>query len=54
MSIVVVLREGDAWLVGVGKRAPYGLQCLYWSLLKARWIDSIAYMHYFPKDDTKR
>ena len=25
--IVVVLRVGDAWLVGVGKRAPHGLRC---------------------------
>ena len=24
---VVVLRVGDAWLVGVGKRAPHGFQC---------------------------
>ena len=23
----VVLRVGDAWLVGVGKRAPHGFQC---------------------------
>ena len=26
-SIVVVLRMGDAWLVGVGKRAPHGFWC---------------------------
>ena len=26
--MVVVLREGDAWLVGVGKRAPHGFHCL--------------------------
>ena len=25
--IVVVLRVGDAWLVGVGKRAPHGFRC---------------------------
>ena len=24
---VVVLRVGDAWLVGVGKRAPHGFRC---------------------------
>ena len=53
-SNVVVLRVGDAWLVGVGKRAPHGFQCLHWSLLADRWIDSIEYVHYFPKDDTKR
>ena len=23
------LRVGDAWLVGVGKRAPHGLRCLW-------------------------
>ena len=28
-SIVVVLRVGDAWLVGVGKRAPHRFQCLW-------------------------
>ena len=27
MSNVVVLRVGDAWLVGVGKRAPHGFRC---------------------------
>ena len=27
--IVVVLRVGGAWLVGVGKRAPHGLRCLW-------------------------
>ena len=26
---VVVLRVGDAWLVGVGKRAPHGFRCLW-------------------------
>ena len=26
----------------------------HWSLLKVRWIDSIAYLHYFPKEDAKR
>ena len=25
----VVLRVWDAWLVGVGKRAPHGLRCLW-------------------------
>ena len=25
--VVVVLRVGDAWLVGVGKRAPHGVRC---------------------------
>ena len=39
----MVLRVGNAWLVGVGKRAPHGLQCLHWSLLMARWIDLKAY-----------
>ena len=24
---VVVLRVGDAWLIGVGKRAPHGFRC---------------------------
>ena len=24
---MVVLRVGDAWLVGVGTRAPHGFQC---------------------------
>ena len=50
---LVVLREGGAWLVGVEKRASHGFQCLHWSLLKAHGIDSIAYMHYSPKEDTK-
>ena len=40
---VVVLRVGDAWLVGVGKRAPYGFQCVCWSLLMSRWMDSTAH-----------
>ena len=26
---VTVLRVGDAWLVGVGKRGPHGSRCLY-------------------------
>ena len=26
---VVVLRKGDAWLVGVGKRAPHEFRCLW-------------------------
>ena len=26
--IVMILRVGDAWLVGVGKRAPHGFRCL--------------------------
>ena len=26
-GVVVVLRVGDAWLVGVGKRAPHGFRC---------------------------
>ena len=26
---VTVLRVGDAWLVGVGKRSPHGFRCLY-------------------------
>ena len=26
-SIVVVLRVGDAWFFGVGKRAPHGFRC---------------------------
>ena len=43
----MVLRVGDAWSVGIGKRAPRGF---VWSLLLARWIDSIAYLHYFPID----
>ena len=52
---VAVLRVGDALLVGVEKRAPHGFQSLHWPLLKARWIEgSTAYLHYFPKEDTKR
>ena len=43
----VVLRVGDA-LIGVGKRAPHGFQCLIWSLLMARWIDSKAFTFLFP------
>ena len=31
-----------------------GSGALVWSLLMARWIDSLAYLHYFPKEDTKR
>ena len=30
LEIVVVLRLGDAWLVGVGKRAPHGFPCPFW------------------------
>ena len=26
---VMVLRVGDAWFVGVGKRAPYEFRCLW-------------------------
>ena len=51
---VEVLRVGDAWLVGVGKRAPHWFRCLCWFLLMARWIDSKAYTHYCPTLDTKR
>ena len=40
--------SGDAWLVGVGKRAPHGFRCLYYSLIMARWLGS-KLMHYFPK-----
>ena len=47
-ALVTVLRMGDAWLVGVGKRAPHGFQCLCWSLLMARWLGSKLNMHYFP------
>ena len=47
-SNVVVLRVGDAWLVGVGKRAPHWFQCLYWSLFVARCVDSVAYMPVAP------
>ena len=40
----MVLRVGDAWLVGVEKRALLmGSDALVWSLLMARWIDSKAY-----------
>ena len=42
----MVLRVGDARLVGVGTRSPHWFQRLYWSLLMARWIDS-KLMHYF-------
>ena len=28
--IVKVLRVGDAWLVGVGKRAPHGFRRVYY------------------------
>ena len=50
---MTALRVGDAWLVGVGKRAPHGLRCpclvsphgsldrlFGWSLLMARWLGS--------------
>ena len=44
----MILRVGDAWLVGVGKRALHGFRCLYLYLLMARWLGS-KLMHYFPK-----
>ena len=37
--IVVVPRVGDAWLVGVGERAPHRFGAPVWSLLTARWMD---------------
>ena len=38
---VVVLRVGDAWLVGVEKRSPHGFRCLWLvSPHSSRWIDS--------------
>ena len=46
MAVVVVLRVEDAWLVGIGKRAPRGFRFFGRSLLMARWIDS-KLMHYF-------
>ena len=29
-----------------------GSGALVWSLLMARWIDSIAHLHYFPTEET--
>ena len=43
----MVLRVGDAWLVGVGKRVPHGFRCLSRSHIMARWKDSKACMDYF-------
>ena len=41
---VVVLRVGDAWLVGVGKGAPHGFRCLLAGLSSwLAWIDSKAF-----------
>ena len=31
-----------------------GSGALVWSLLMARWIDLIAYLHYSPREDAKR
>ena len=57
---VTVLRVGDAWLVGVGKRAPHGLRCLYSALhglslarLKAYYICIIS-LHGMLKDRRNR
>ena len=45
---VMVLRVGDAWLIGVGKRAPHGFRCL-WLVSPHGSRDKLkAFMHYFP------
>ena len=41
------------WSV-LGSVLLMGSGALVWSLIMARWIDSIAYLHYFPIEDTKR
>ena len=48
--VTTVIRVGDAWLVGVGKRAPHGLRCLWWSLVMAGcgYYRLIPYHSLFP------
>ena len=47
--IVVVLRVGDAWLVGVGKRAPHGFRrpCLVSPHGSLDTLKSLYGVHYF-------
>ena len=47
VSFVTVLRVGDAWLVGVGRRAPYGFQCL-WLVSSHGSLDRLNAYALFP------
>ena len=44
---VMVLRVGDAWLIGVGKRAPHEFRCL-WLVSPHGSLDRLKAYALFP------
>ena len=45
---MTVVQVGDAWLAGVGKRAPHGFRCL-WLVSPHGSLDRLMAYTLFPK-----